>query len=145
MKESSKIALDYIKANAKTFKIDFKKFTNNDIHIHFPEGAVPKDGPSAGIAITTSLISLLTNKKVSNDIALTGEITLHGNVLAIGGLKEKVIGAHRNGIKKIFIPADNKIDLDDIPDNIKNDIEFICVKNYKEIFNQILKNDKRDE
>lgn len=145
MKESSKIALDYIKANAKTFKIDFKKFTNNDIHIHFPEGAVQKDGPSAGIAITTSLISLLTNKKVSNDIALTGEITLHGNVLAIGGLKEKVIGAHRNGIKKIFIPADNKIDLDDIPDNIKNDIEFICVKNYKEIFNQILKNDKRDE
>lgn len=138
MKESVEIALDYIKSNATTFKINLKTLKNLDIHIHVPEGSIPKEGPSAGIAITTALISLLRKKKISNKIALTGEITLKGNVLKIGGLKEKTIGAHRNGIKTIFIPYDNIPDLIDIPEEIKKDIEFIPVKNYKEIYKKIL-------
>lgn len=137
MKESASIALDYIKTNYKEFNIDYKLFTDNDIHIHALEGAVPKDGPSAGIALTTSLISALTNLKVPSNIAMTGEISLHGDVLPIGGLKEKSLGAYRNGITKIIIPKDNLKDLDDIPQEVKEKIEFIPVSNYKEVYNQI--------
>ena len=134
MKESAHIALSFIKANIDKFKINSEILENNDIHIHVPEGATPKDGPSAGIALTTALVSLLKEKAVSGDISMTGEITLRGNVLAIGGLKEKVIGAHRAGIKKIFLPEDNKKDLDEIPDDIKKNIKFKFVKNYKDIY-----------
>ena len=137
MIESCKIALSYIKANAKKFAIDEKILTENDIHIHVPEGAVPKDGPSAGITITTALISLLKEKDVDNTIAMTGEITLRGRVLPIGGLKEKVIGAHRAGIKKIFIPEENEPNLDEIPKEIKKDLKFITIKKYKELYNKI--------
>lgn len=137
MQESCHIALDYIKSNMDLFKIDSKIFEKNDIHIHVPEGAVNKDGPSAGVTITTTLISLFTNKKVSADVAMTGEITLRGRVLPIGGLKEKVIGAHRANIKKVFIPKENERDLDEIPENIKNDIEFIIVKDYLEIYKEL--------
>ena len=137
MIESCKIALSYIKANAKKFGIDEKLLTENDIHIHVPEGAVPKDGPSAGITITTALISLLKEKDVDNTIAMTGEITLRGRVLPIGGLKEKVIGAHRAGIKKIFIPEENEPNLDEIPKEIKKDLKFITIKKYKELYNKI--------
>ena len=112
-------------------------FEKNDIHIHVPEGAVNKDGPSAGITITTTLVSLFTNKKVSKDIAMTGEITLRGKVLGIGGLKEKVIGAHRAGIKTIYIPRENEKDLDEIPEEVKNDIHFITISKYEEVFNSI--------
>lgn len=134
MKESAKIALSYIKSNCKKFKINYDDIINNDIHIHVPEGAIPKDGPSAGIALTTAIISALTNKKVSSNIAMTGEITLRGNVLAIGGLKEKSTGACRNNIKKIIIPYDNEADIDEIPKEIKNNIEYIPVNNYEEVF-----------
>ena len=134
MKESAKIALSYIKSNCKKFKINYDDIINNDIHIHVPEGAIPKDGPSAGIALTTAIISALTNKKVPSDIAMTGEITLRGNVLAIGGLKEKSTGACRNNIKKVIIPYDNEADIDEIPKEIKNNIEYIPVKNYEEVF-----------
>lgn len=144
MQESCHIALDYIKANMKEFGIDSKIFEENDIHIHVPEGAVNKDGPSAGITITTTLISLFTNKKVDKDIAMTGEITLRGRVLAIGGLKEKVIGAHRAGIKKIFIPEENEKDLDEIPEEIKKEVKFMSISNYKEIFKSLFKGDKDD-
>lgn len=137
MKESATIALSYIKANAKYFGINYNILLENDIHIHVPEGAIKKDGPSAGISLTTAIISSLTNIKIPSDIAFTGEITLRGNVIAIGGLKEKSIGAHRNKIKKIFIPEDNINDLNKIPDYIKNDIEYIPVKNYKDIFKKI--------
>ena len=137
MIESCKIALSYIKANAKKFGIDEKIISENDIHIHVPEGAVPKDGPSAGITITTALISLLKEKDVDNTIAMTGEITLRGRVLPIGGLKEKVIGAHRAGIKKIFIPEENEPNLDEIPKEIKKDLKFITIKKYKELYNKI--------
>ena len=137
MQESCHIALDFIKSNIDKFNIDEKLIEDTDIHIHVPEGAVNKDGPSAGVTITTALISLLTNKKVDKNIAMTGEITLRGRVLGIGGLKEKVIGAHRAGIRKVFIPIENEQDLDEIPEDIRNDIKFISVKNYMEIYKNI--------
>ena len=139
MQESCHIALNYIKSNMKKYGIKSDLIEKNDIHIHVPEGAVSKDGPSAGVTITTTLISLFTNKKVSNNIAMTGEITLRGRVLAIGGLKEKVIGAHRASIKKIFIPKENEKDLDEIPEEVRKDIKFVLVDNYNEIFKSIFK------
>lgn len=138
-RESAKIALSYIKANYKLFNINYNDLINNDIHIHIPSGSVSKDGPSAGVSLTTALISAFTNLKIDSNVAMTGEITLRGNILAIGGLKEKSIGARRNNIKKIFIPYDNIVDLDDIPDEIKSGIEYIPVKNYMEIFKNIVR------
>ncbi len=137
MQESCHIALDYIKSNVAKFGIDSSLLNENDIHIHAPEGAINKDGPSAGVTITTALISLFTNKSVDKDIAMTGEITLRGHVLGIGGLKEKIIGSHRAGVKKIFIPIENEKDLDEIPEEIKKDIRFISVRNYEEIFSSL--------
>jgi ATP-dependent Lon protease len=134
MKESALVAINYIKSNAKFFKIDNKKFLNQDIHIHAPNAAIPKEGPSAGIALTTALISLFTNKKIDKKIAFTGEITLRGNILPIGGLKEKSIGALRSGIKKIYIPFDNIKELEELPNEVKKEITFIPVKNYKDIY-----------
>ena len=139
MQESCQIALDYIKSNTDKFKIKDEVLQENDIHIHVPEGAVNKDGPSAGITVTTAIISLLLNKPIDNRIAMTGEITLRGRILAIGGLKEKVIGSHRAGVRKIFIPRENKGDIDELPDDIKNDIEFICVRSYQDVFNKLFK------
>ncbi len=139
MRESCKIALSYIKANMKRFQVNSKLLEENDIHIHVPEGAVNKDGPSAGVTITTSLISLLIGKTVDKKIAMTGEITLRGRVLAIGGLKEKIIGAHRAGIKKVFLPKENEKDLDEIPKDVIKDIEFIFVKNYQDIYQELFK------
>lgn len=137
MKESAHIALSYVKSNYKEFGIDYDKLTKNDIHIHVPEGAIPKDGPSAGITLTTALISALTNKKIPASIAMTGEITLRGTILPIGGLKEKSIGANRNGIKKIIIPYGNLNDLDEIPEEIKENVDYIAVKNFKEVIDVI--------
>ena len=134
MQESCHIALDYIKANMEQFGIDSKLFEKNDIHIHVPEGAVNKDGPSAGITITTTLISLFKKECVDKSIAMTGEITLRGRILGIGGLKEKVIGAHRANIKKIIIPKENEKDLDEIPKEIKKDLKFILVDNYLDVY-----------
>ncbi len=139
MQESAQIALSYIKANLKKFKILSNIIENNDIHIHVPEGATPKDGPSAGIALTTSLISLLSGIAVDSNISMTGEITLRGKVLPIGGLREKVIGAHRAGIKTIFLPWENEKDLDDIPEEIKKEVKFIFVSNYKDVYDKLFK------
>lgn len=139
MRESANLALDYIKANYEKFGIDYSLFEKNDIHIHVPEGAVPKDGPSAGITLTTTLISLFTNTSIHTNVAMTGEMTLRGKVLAIGGLKEKVIGAHRNGIRTIFIPSSNEKDLDDIPLDIKREIKFILVDRYLDIHKVLFK------
>ncbi len=139
MKESATIALSYIKSNAEKFKIDKKIFDKIDIHIHVPEGAIPKDGPSAGITLTTALISALTKVSVNYNIAMTGEITLRGKILPIGGLKEKVLGANRSGIKTIIIPSDNKKDIVDIPKEINNKIKYIFVDNYEEVYNYIYK------
>ncbi len=139
MRESCQIAFSYIKANSRKFHIHSELLNTNDIHIHVPEGAVNKDGPSAGITITTALISLFTGRAIDQNISMTGEITLRGRVLAIGGLREKVIGAHRAGIRKIFLPLENEKDLDEIPDDIKKDIQFIFVDNYIDIFHAIFK------
>lgn len=125
MKESASIALDYMKANKAKYGLDEIAFDKEDIHIHVPEGAVKKDGPSAGVTLTTAIYSAFKNKPVRNDVAMTGEITLRGNVLPIGGLKEKSISAHRSGIKKIIIPKDNAKDIDDIPKVVQNDLEII--------------------
>ncbi len=139
MQESCQIALSYIKSNAKEFGIDTTLLQENNIHIHFPEGAVSKDGPSAGIAITTTLISILLNKPINYTISMTGEITLHGRVLGIGGLKEKIIGAHRAGIRTIILPSENEKDLEKVPEDIIKDITFIFVNNYLEIYKKLFK------
>ncbi|TPI02406.1 endopeptidase La [Mycoplasma struthionis] len=138
MKESAQIALAYVRSNAKKFDIDFD-FENKSIHIHVPAGAIPKDGPSAGVTFTTAIISALSKKEVPANIGMTGEITLRGKVLPIGGLKEKSLAASQFGIKKVFIPYDNAKNLIDVPDEVKNKIEFVPVKYYDEIYEQIFK------
>ncbi|MGL5268507.1 MAG: endopeptidase La [Spiroplasma sp.] len=142
MKESATIALDFIKANSSLFEIDPFVFEINDIHIHVPEGAVPKDGPSAGIALTTAIISALSHKPVSKDIGMTGEITLRGHVLAIGGLREKSISANRSGLKTILIPKGNLKDLEDIPEEVKKKLKIVPVEFYHEVYNIIFKENK---
>ena len=137
MQESAKIALDYIKSNSELFGINISSFNDKTIHIHIPEGAIQKEGPSAGVALTTALLSLFINLPVSSKISMTGEITLTGRILPIGGLKEKVIGAYRARVNKIFIPRENEKDLKDIPQNIRDKIDFILVDNYNEIFNEL--------
>ena len=139
MDESINVALSYIKSKKDYFKVNDYYFDKKDLHIHFLEGAIKKDGPSAGIAVVTSLLSLVLNKEVSKDIAMTGEITLRGDVLKVGGLREKIIGAYNQGIKKIFIPYENTCDLDDLPLEVKNKIKIMLVKNYKEVFSCIFK------
>ncbi len=139
MKESARLSFSYIKAHTDAFLINPKVLEQNDIHIHVPEGAIPKDGPSAGVTLTTTLISLFTNTKISNRIAMTGEMTLRGKVLPIGGLREKAIGAHRGGVRKIFIPRENAKDLDDIPDEIKKDITFVLVDSYIDIYHALFR------
>ena len=133
MKESASIAFDYVKANAAKYNIDKDIFSKIDVHIHVPEGAVPKDGPSAGITITTAIVSLLTNRSVRSDIAMTGEVTLRGNVLPIGGLKEKSISAHRSGINTVIIPKENEKDIDELPQLIKDEVKFIPVSYVDEV------------
>lgn len=136
-KESISVAISYLKSNAKFFKIDNKIFNENDLHIHFTDNAVIKDGPSAGIAILTSILSLIKNKKIRNDITMTGEITLKGDVLKVGGIKEKAVAAKRNNIKKMYIPNDNLKDVEWLDDDIKESIKFIGVSNYSEIYKEI--------
>ena len=139
MDESINVAMSYIKANKELFKLKDYDFEKIDFHIHFLEGAVKKDGPSAGVAVVTAILSLLLNKKINKDIGMTGEISLRGDVLKIGGLKEKVIGAYNNGVKKIYIPYSNNCDISEIPEQIREDIKIILVKNYKEMFSIIFK------
>ena len=138
MKESAEIALDYVKAHAKEYDIDPKFFSSHDIHIHVPEGAVPKDGPSAGVTLTTALVSALSDKPVHSDLAMTGEVTLRGNVLPIGGLREKSLAAHRAGIKKILIPKANVRDLDDVPEAVKESITFVPVETMAQVLKEAI-------
>jgi len=133
MKESAQAALSYARAHAGDLGIDNRLFSQNDFHIHIPEGAIPKDGPSAGVTIATAFISLCTDIKVRWDVAMTGEITLRGNVLPVGGIKEKVLAAQRMGVKRLIMPLPNKKDLIDIPKNVRRDMEFIFVEDFKEV------------
>ena len=132
MKESAQAALSLVKAQATELGIDPKLFENSDIHVHVPAGAIPKDGPSAGVAMFTSLASLLKGKAVRADVAMTGEISLRGLVLPIGGVKEKTIAAARAGIKKVILPARNRRDLDDIPQSTRALLEFVWVERVQE-------------
>lgn len=138
MKESAQAALSFARAHAEEFGIDGRIFSTNDFHVHIPEGAIPKDGPSAGITIATALISICTGRKVKWDVAMTGEITLRGNILPVGGIKEKVLAAQRAGLKKIIIPKPNKKDLIDISQKIKKEMKFIFVEEIKEVFDNAL-------
>jgi ATP-dependent Lon protease len=124
MRESAQAAFSYARAHAAEFGIPEKAFEENDVHVHVPEGAVPKDGPSAGITMATALISALARRPVRRDVAMTGEITLRGHVLAIGGVKEKVLAAHREKRKKIIMPAGNRRDLDEVPPEVRDALEF---------------------
>ena len=138
MKESATIAYDYVRANAKKYKIKPDFFENNDIHIHVPEGAVPKDGPSAGVTLTTALVSSLSNTPVKANLAMTGEVTLRGHVLPIGGLKEKSMAAHRCGITTVVIPKANVKDLDDVPAAVKETVSFIPVERVSQVLDAAL-------
>src|SRR4030042_371387 len=139
MKESAKAAFTWTRAHWQNLGLrkDFSQET--DVHIHVPEGAVPKDGPSAGIAITTALVSALTGIPVKREVGMTGEITLRGRVLEIGGVKEKVIAGHRAGLKTIILPKDNKKDLEDIPEAVKKDIKFVYVSRIEEVLSTAMK------
>lgn len=139
MKESAQTALSFVKSNAKDLNLDPTLFEENDFHIHVPEGAVPKDGPSAGITIATAIVSAATQKYVRKEVGMTGEITLRGYVLPIGGLREKSIAAHRSGLKTILIPKQNEKDIEDIPEEVRSALEIIPVENVNEVFKIALK------
>ena len=138
MKESARAAISYIRAHADEYGIPASAFSETDIHIHVPEGATPKDGPSAGITMATAILSAFTHKPVRNDVAMTGEITLRGKVLPIGGLKEKALAAHRAGIKNIIIPKDNEKDEQDIPENVRSDLHFITAAEVGTVFHNAI-------
>jgi ATP-dependent Lon protease len=133
MQESIQAALSYVRSRSTQFGLKPSLFERKDIHIHVPEGAIPKDGPSAGITMCTSIVSVLTGIPVRKDIAMTGEVTLRGNVLPIGGLKEKLLAAHRGGVKTVIIPYDNEKDLAEIPDNVTKGLTIIPVKHVDEV------------
>jgi ATP-dependent Lon protease len=138
MQESAQAALSYTKSKAEALNVDPEIFENVDIHIHVPEGGIPKDGPSAGITIAIALISAFTNRKVRRDIALTGEITLRGRILPVGGIREKVLAAHRAGITKIFLPIKNEKDLIDLSKKVRKQLNIILVKHMDDVIEEVL-------
>jgi ATP-dependent Lon protease len=138
MKESISAAASYVRSRAVDFGIEPPMFDKRDIHVHVPEGATPKDGPSAGVAMATAIVSIMTGIPVRRDVAMTGEITLRGRVLPIGGLKEKLLAALRGGIKTVMIPEDNAKDLPEIPDNVKNGLEIIPVAKMGDVLRHAL-------
>ncbi|MGH1361949.1 MAG: endopeptidase La [Calditrichia bacterium] len=138
MKESARAALSYIRARAHEFNLEPDFYDKHDIHLHVPAGAIPKDGPSAGVTIFSALLSLFTGQKVCNDLAMTGEISLRGKVLPVGGVKEKVLAAHRAGIKKVILPEKNNADLAEVPQAVKDELEFVYVKNMRELLKHAL-------
>lgn len=144
MKESAQAAFSYIRSRAEEFHIDPEFHEKNDIHIHVPEGAIPKDGPSAGITMATALVSALTGIPISRHVAMTGEITLRGRVLPIGGLKEKALSAHRAGIRHVLIPKDNEKDLEDVPESVRRDLTFTLVEHMDEVLPRALVRDPRE-
>jgi ATP-dependent Lon protease len=142
MKESATIAIEFIKANCKDFKINSDIFNKYNFHLHVPEGATPKDGPSAGITMLTSLVSLLTQKKVKDKLAMTGEITLRGKVLPVGGIKEKILAAKRANIKEIILSSDNKKNIEEIDNKYLRGLKFYYVSTMKEVIGISLNKNK---
>ena len=144
MQESAQTGISYIRSVAKKLKINEDFYKKLDIHIHIPEGAVPKDGPSAGVTMCTALVSRLTNTPVRKDVAMTGEITLTGKVLPVGGIREKVLAAHRAGVHKILLPYENEIDIEEIPEIVRDDLEFVLLKRVEDVFPHVfVKKDKK--
>jgi ATP-dependent Lon protease len=135
MQESARAALTYVRSRSEELGADERWFDQRDIHVHVPAGAVPKDGPSAGVTMATALASMLTGQPVRSDLAMTGEVTLHGRVLPVGGIKEKVLAAHRFGIKTVILPQRNEKDIDDVPEEAQRDIKFVFVESVDEAFN----------
>ena len=138
MKESARTGYSYVRAHAEKYGIDPEFYKKKDIHIHVPEGAVPKDGPSAGITMITAMVSALSERKVRYNIAMTGEVTLTGRVLPIGGLKEKTLAAFRAGVDTVIIPKENEKDIDKIPKSIKSKLNFIAASNIDEVISKAL-------
>jgi ATP-dependent Lon protease len=138
MKESAQAALSLLKSQAGRLGVDAAIFDRSDIHIHVPAGAIPKDGPSAGVAMFTSLVSLVLGKTVGNDLAMTGEISLRGLVLPVGGIKEKSVAAHRAGIRKVLLPARNRKDLEDVPQSVRKDVQFVFCERVDDVVREAL-------
>jgi ATP-dependent Lon protease len=138
MRESAQAAMSYVRSRAQDLKIDDSVFQKSDIHLHVPAGAQPKDGPSAGVAMATALVSLLTGRTVCNDLAMTGEITLRGAVLPVGGVKEKVLAAHRVGLKTVILPRRNEVDLDDLPQEVRDSLKFVLVDRVEQVWDAAL-------
>ena len=142
MQESTRAAMSYVRSRAKRLGLDRSFYQKIDIHVHIPEGAQPKDGPSAGIAMATAILSALIQKEVKRDLAMTGEITLRGRVLPIGGLKEKILAAHRGGVKVVLIPKENEKDLADIPKEVLKDVKIVLVNHMDEVIPHAIISDK---
>jgi ATP-dependent Lon protease len=138
MQESARAALSYVRANAAQLGLKDDFFANRDVHLHVPAGATPKDGPSAGVTMATALASLVTGRPVRADVGMTGEITLRGQVLPIGGVKEKVLAAHRAGLKTVIIPKRNAKDLDDVPEEVRQAIQFVPVERVQDAWDAAL-------
>ena len=138
MKESAQAALSLVKSQSARFGLDPATFDKSDIHIHVPAGAIPKDGPSAGVAMFTALVSLITGKTVGSDLAMTGEISLRGLVLPIGGIKEKAVAAHRAGIRKVLLPARNRKDLEDVPQSVRDEVQFVFCERVDDVAREAL-------
>ena len=144
MTESAEAAVSYIRSQNERFKLETDFYKKKDIHIHIPEGATPKDGPSAGVTMATAIISALTGRKVRNDVAMTGEITIRGRVLPIGGLQEKVLAAKKVGIKTVILPKENKKDLDEIMDEIKDGMQFVLAETMEDVLQTALVKGEKD-
>jgi ATP-dependent Lon protease len=138
MKESAQAALSLVKSQATRLGVDPASFDKSDVHIHVPAGAIPKDGPSAGVAMFTSLVSLVTGRTVGHDLAMTGEISLRGLVLPVGGIKEKTVAAHRAGIRKVLLPARNRKDLEEVPQSVRDEVEFVFCERVDDVIRQAL-------
>lgn len=138
MKESAVIAVSYVRSNARRLGIDARLFDENDIHIHVPAGAIPKDGPSAGVAMVTAVVSLLTRRPVKSNVGMTGEITLRGQVLPVGGIKQKVLAAHRAGLNTVILPKRNEKDLDELPEEVRDQMTFIVADQIRDVIDHAL-------
>jgi len=138
MQESARAALSYVRAKAEQLGLDPDFFDKSDIHLHIPAGAQPKDGPSAGVTMATALVSLVSGRLVRHDIGMTGEVTLRGQVLPVGGIKEKVLAAHRFGLKKVILPERNEADLDDLPEEVRKEMEFVFAETVDDVINAAL-------
>lgn len=138
MQESARAALSYVRANSEKLGLPRDFFETTDIHLHVPAGAQPKDGPSAGVTIVTALVSLVSGRSIKADVGMTGEITLRGQVLPVGGVKEKMLAAHRAGLKTVILPSKNEADLEELPDEVRSDLEFHLVDMMEDVLSVAL-------